>query len=273
MSNASDPVRWLAQDDALPEGVRASFARYADQGPNDQQCARMFAQVMAQVSETPVPVRRWRKLWLGLGLLAAGLAVWSASTWLTTDGSGHAPAHRDAPAADVASPSEATPDAPERAVPTMQDERSENLLGLTPGPASASDPQPRDEAAERQAEDTAARAVRPRRRGAAETLATSSPPTQTPADELALLTRARGLLATAADAALALTEEHRARFARGTFAQERELIAVEALARLGRAEEALTRGKAFLARFARSAHAERMRVILEGLTGEAAPSR
>jgi hypothetical protein len=269
MSNAPDPVRWLAQDDDLPEGVRAGFARYADQGPNDQQRARMFAHVMASVAERPAPVRRWRKLWLGLGLLTAGLAVWSARRWLTSEGFDRAPAQ---PAADVARPAEPTRDAPERALEATEDEPSESLIEPAAASASAGDAQAR-EVAQPKAEDAAARPAWPRRRRNEGTLVPPSPPAQTPANELALLTRARSLLATAADAALTLTDEHRAHFPRGTFVEERELIAVEALARLGRTEEALTRGKAFLARHARSAHSERMRVILQSLTGEAAPTR
>lgn len=274
MSNAPDPVRWFTQDGDLPDGVRTSFARYADLGPDDQQRARMFERVVAEVSEKPAPARRWGKLWLGAGLLAAGLALWRSTTWQATDGSGDAPGRHDE-LVGMASRSKPVQDAPAPPARVTQDEPSESLLGPVHEPRAEREVHPREEVVERQTATptTSARPVRQRRRGDDEPLATPSPPAQAPAEELALLTRARSLLVTASDAALSLTEEHRTRFPRGTFVEERELIAVEALARLGRAEEAVARGKAFLARYARSAHAERMRVILQGLTGEAAPTR
>jgi hypothetical protein len=65
--------------------------------------------------------------------------------------------------------------------------------------------------------------------------------------EVALLDGARASLATNPTRALALTEEHRRRFPKGALSQEREVIAIEALKKLGRGTEAKQRGDAFSA--------------------------
>jgi hypothetical protein len=63
--------------------------------------------------------------------------------------------------------------------------------------------------------------------------------------------------------ALELAERHRAAYPRGTFAQERELLAIEALRGLGRGELAAARAASFRARFPGSAH----RRQLDALSG------
>jgi outer membrane protein assembly factor BamD (BamD/ComL family) len=62
--------------------------------------------------------------------------------------------------------------------------------------------------------------------------------------------------------ALRALEEHRARFPQGTFAQEREVLAIEALVRLGRRAEAEARAAAFARQFPGSAHRRRIAVLL-----------
>jgi outer membrane protein assembly factor BamD (BamD/ComL family) len=55
-----------------------------------------------------------------------------------------------------------------------------------------------------------------------------------------------------------LTQEHARRFPSGTLVQEREVLAIEALARLGRLPEARRRLDAFRATFPRSPHVARL---------------
>jgi hypothetical protein len=81
------------------------------------------------------------------------------------------------------------------------------------------------------------------------------------AAELALLQRARRALAVAPATSLALTDEHARLYPQGAFAQERELIAIEALASTDRFA-AIARARAFAARFPRSAHRERIEALL-----------
>ena len=80
------------------------------------------------------------------------------------------------------------------------------------------------------------------------------------AAELALLERADAAVrAGDGSGALALLEAHRARFARGVLAAERETLAVEALCADGRVEEARTRAQQLLASSPSSPHARRLR--------------
>jgi len=58
--------------------------------------------------------------------------------------------------------------------------------------------------------------------------------------------------------------EHRRRFGDGTLAQEREVLAIDALTRLGRETNAGDRAARFHSRWPRSAHRRRIDVILGG---------
>jgi hypothetical protein len=99
---------------------------------------------------------------------------------------------------------------------------------------------------------------------------TSSPAVTAPATEAAdpgptegsLLLRARQELASDPSDALALTQEHARRFPSGGLVQEREVLAIEALARLGRTSEAQRRLEAFRARFPRSPHVARLMALV-----------
>jgi len=83
-----------------------------------------------------------------------------------------------------------------------------------------------------------------------------------PLAELALLTRARRVLLSTPERTLALTEEHRRLYAHGAFAEERELLAIEALIRLGEQAAAKRRGETFLRDHPGSAHVVRVRDLL-----------
>jgi hypothetical protein len=65
------------------------------------------------------------------------------------------------------------------------------------------------------------------------------------AEEHRLLRAARSALAGAPDRALALTREHERRFPRGVLAQEREVIAIQALAAMGEGEAARKKADGF----------------------------
>ncbi len=85
----------------------------------------------------------------------------------------------------------------------------------------------------------------------------ASPVETTP--EPALLARAHdALLRGAPDKALAIATEHATTYPRGALAQEREVIAIEALVALGRREEARRRSAAFATAYPNSSHRERL---------------
>lgn len=86
----------------------------------------------------------------------------------------------------------------------------------------------------------------------------------TPEDEeLLLLDSAHQALRRGdAEGALASAQAHASRFPSGTLAQEREVIAIEALVRLGRVPEARERAEAFGARYPTSSHLVRLQGLL-----------
>jgi len=62
--------------------------------------------------------------------------------------------------------------------------------------------------------------------------------------------------------ALAKANEHRRRYPDGLLAQEREVIAVEALEKLGRGAEADQRANAFVKRYPGSSHISRLSTLV-----------
>ncbi|MDF2698164.1 MAG: hypothetical protein K0S65_6547 [Labilithrix sp.] len=82
--------------------------------------------------------------------------------------------------------------------------------------------------------------------------------------ELELVERADATLRTGdAQRAFDLTREHAERCPRGAFVQERERIAIEALAQLGRTSEVRARARSFERRFPLSPHLWRIRSLAE----------
>ena len=60
-----------------------------------------------------------------------------------------------------------------------------------------------------------------------------------------------------------MADDHPSVYPRGILAQEREVIAIDALARLGRRREAALRAEAFRSAFPRSAHLSRLAALTE----------
>ncbi|MEQ9081142.1 MAG: hypothetical protein RLP09_45180 [Sandaracinaceae bacterium] len=93
-----------------------------------------------------------------------------------------------------------------------------------------------------------------------------SAPTPSPASALSetdLIDRAQRALATSPRAALRWAGRHQRRYPEGALTQERELIAIEALSRSGSPAAARTRADAFLSRWPHSAHAPRVRSLVD----------
>jgi hypothetical protein len=80
--------------------------------------------------------------------------------------------------------------------------------------------------------------------------------------ELALLEQAHRALAGAPAKALAAVETHARRFPTSQYAQERELIAIEALLASKQVERARVRGARFLALYPRSSHGRKVRSLI-----------
>lgn len=75
-----------------------------------------------------------------------------------------------------------------------------------------------------------------------------------PESEVELLKRARSTATSDPAQSLAISARHRAEFPNGAFAEERELLVITALLRLGRTGEANARAAAFRSRYPRSAY-------------------
>jgi hypothetical protein len=103
-------------------------------------------------------------------------------------------------------------------------------------------------------------AASPSRRSPRVPLAQPPPSAPLPA-EAELLEGARHALRSDPARALALTSEHQRLHPRGLLSQEREVLAIEALARVGRRAEARARAERFLRRHPTSAHRERLEAI------------
>jgi hypothetical protein len=81
--------------------------------------------------------------------------------------------------------------------------------------------------------------------------------------EIDLLAQAQGALDSNPRGALALADRHQREFADGAYAQEREVIAIDALLRLGRSRLAADRAARFEENYPGSAHLARVRALIE----------
>jgi hypothetical protein len=90
--------------------------------------------------------------------------------------------------------------------------------------------------------------------------------------EDALLERAHEAMAAEPHRALALTAQHARRFPRGMLVQEREVIAIEALAHMGRVDRARQRATTFFQTYPNSAYRGRVNAALEMLSPARVPS-
>lgn len=83
-----------------------------------------------------------------------------------------------------------------------------------------------------------------------------------PVAETALVRRAQAELRTDPQQALASCDAHARRFRRGALAQEREVVAIDALVRLGRRDEAKARSARFFSTFPGSGHRPRIESLV-----------
>lgn len=172
---------------------------------------------------------------VGLAALIAGASV--GITWLETDEASLAP---EKPTTSTAAPEAVAEPSAAPVVPTLAVEAlptADSLSANKPGPALV--------ASARRATAPAARPTAP----PAPAVPASVAPAVSSADpleETRHLGALRQLVAADPQRALAMVDEGNRRFAGGSFREEREAIAVDALARLGRTAEARRAAEAFL---------------------------
>jgi hypothetical protein len=215
--------------------------------PDAARHAALARVLAAAPAPAPVPgVGRGPAAAAALAMLALGVIIGAAghAAWVAGD---------ERPAPRIEAPS--APSAPLTAPPPSDE----------PSPPSIPPPSEVPEAVvvEPEAPATSGRAEAP-----------SEPDDEGLASEMALVARAqtalhRGLF----ESALSALDEHARRFPRGELAEEREALAVQALARASRGEEARRRADRFEARYPRSLLGPVVRAAVEGAASEpAAPS-
>ncbi|HET9954785.1 MAG TPA: hypothetical protein VFQ61_09785 [Polyangiaceae bacterium] len=249
MSEFRDPPRWvLAPHTPSSEGLQRLFQEAERDVPNDSQLAALESrlrdlmgsgvagpQALEPQPEPPLhatraPLSRAGKLGLvglAVGVVAAGVAVVVLVNRKAPDPT---PPVLPAPSRTITVPSQPAP------LPPSPPAVDSSLVPPSPTPSSA-EPAPAQEAEPKRAQP-------PR----------VAPNTPSAASEAELLERARKALAQDPTAALALTRTHEVRFASGLLRQEREVIAIEALRRLGRQAEASARAERFSKTYPGSAH-------------------
>ena len=223
MTEMNDPPRWLEAQANAPPALRELFRRAERDLPSDAQVERLAlrlgpafsAPAAAPVGASPNP---WllRGLGIAFGIAAVGVIAFSLT------GRERSP---DSTARELTPPVVSAP-APEIQTPLVT-------------PSAEVAPAPRTEEA-------------PPASATPSTVAAPRPRAQP--NEAALLEQARRALAADPARALALTRQHQQRFPTGVLNQEREVIAIEALRRLGKANEAGDRAGAFEKQFPGSPH-------------------
>jgi len=257
VKNLDDPIRFV-DDPAAPERVVEAI-RHARSGPGGAELERLSGVlgVAAPVLPPPVPpaaelVAATAAPSAGLGLVGlAGVVLVGVGTGVVVLSSERAASVPPVPSNVAAKQT--------RQAPVVADVREQAAQAEEP-PAPVVDPAPRRRRVEPQAE---AAAVVPS--------ALAPEPVPAPAaldaasrlrEEALLVRNAERLLGTDPVGALRLTEERRRKFPGGGLDQEAEVVAIDALLRLGRREAALTRARAFEASHPGSLHTRRIRRLI-----------
>ena len=246
MSAVPEPKRWIDDEQIQPADFSHAYAGHSADAPSAEKRDALWKQLSgrlpAATGGAQVAVSKHSAVWAKYGAMALG-ATLAAVGWQAINMLQPAPAtpRRAAPAVvhEPAAVAELKPVAVEMVQPEAVDE-----LVIEPAPR-----------AERKLH---------RARG---NVTNKAPPQPEPSvastpdsaqAELMLLLRARRVLESAPQRALALAGEHATSFPNGMLAEERETITIDALRQLGRIDEARRRFQSFSQRFPGSAHRERL---------------
>ncbi len=273
----SDPPRIVDEDspEALRELVRAKRRR----GPSDAtmrrlserfESAGLLARPPTEVAAAP---RVETKLtYYKHGIVALAVATGLVFSWRATQAPPvQATTSASPPSADVTEPASQTTDLPP--AHSVADDR------LEPATVSVEDlPHVAPRAPATSASAVVRSAVPTSAKLAARTEASHETPERAAShespSELEIIQSAQTALRSDPERALAATREHERLYPSGELLQEREVLAVEALSRLGRKEEALRRARSLVQRFARTPYASRLETAIgQPLTPESGRAR
>jgi len=288
MSHVQNPPRWLETDELPPE-LRSELSAYVAEAPNVARRARMLESLEQQLGFAEVSAAELSgtiakpalggvtgagagaiagslvKLKLVLGLLAtAGAAL---GTWAIWSSAQSAPTRTASFGGDVVSspaPFRAVrPDVtrwafaevvpalaePASVLPTLESRTPNDGVEAQLAPA----PVARRERKSTQSVRASAQADVPSQHDSSSDTPSVGVTTE-PLSELTLLARARRSLLTSPVRSLELAEQHARDFPAGTLCEEREVLAIESLLKLGRVDLAKRRALVFERSFPSSAH-------------------
>lgn len=227
---SQDPGRWSDASSDAPAELGVLLRNAKDDVPSQRELAALGIALPASVAAGTAATAAKAKLGASAakGGVAASVSKVTAATVLTVvvgaslyvAYSGDEPQRVDPPARDLASPRETVVTPPLDSVPvasTTTEKEQSAAAGEVP-----SSPAPT--------------------------------PLAKPTEELPLLQQARRALGRDPRQALSLVRRHEREFPRGKYVQEREVIRIEALRRLGQSDEANRRSEDFKRRFPGSAH-------------------
>ena len=257
----SAPRRWKDSPDA-PVGMRELLGSARPSRPLDDATFKRGAERLARASVAPAAVAAigiWTKL------AAAGVVGLAAAGTVVAVGAHHEPAVTATHTSVSEAPARPTGTVvPARAAAVMEPPIDPPSVPEPPASVVAAAPAPRAPAPPKEARAPSIELpVAPTSAADAgtETVATrSSLP-----EELALLEEARRATARSPELALTPLETHRARYPYGVLADERELMELDVLRRIGRVHDARSRAHAWLARDPNGMFAPRVRAILATL--------
>jgi hypothetical protein len=231
VNEPKDPPRLTEPGSGASAELRSLFEQAERDLPTAADLARLQAKLGpvldAPPAAPPAPgMSTFGKV--GLGLLGGGVLM--AGVWLAARRDTPPPFPSAKPPATVAAPT--TPSVPAPAVAPAAPAETTGAAEPSAPPVAAASP----------------RAEAP-----------SAPAKRSPAvSEDQLLEQARGALRGNPERALSLARQHQLDFPNGVLSQEREVIAIEALRRLGRTEEAARRTERFERLYPQSAHQRKL---------------
>lgn len=241
------PRRWKESSDA-PVGVRDLLAAGRKPRALDDGAFRRGQERVAAMTLAPAAAAAIASVWTKLAA-AGAVVVATAGTVVAIDAM-----HREPPPAPsrLEVPTRVAPPPVARTIPDPDPEPPPVVVARTP---IAKLPPP----------PAVVVAAPPSVTAHPEPAADEPPKRESTLDEeLALLDEARGRLASDPTSALDRLAAHRARFAAGVLATERDLMELDALRRAGRVQDARDRARAWLAREPKGIHAARLREFAAG---------
>jgi hypothetical protein len=221
--------------------------------------ALIAAAVVSRQRESPVspsaPALSASVKALGAATMPGDISSSPATTARSTPASTAPSSLRPLPAASAGEP----PDAPPAPAPGGSSRSRATSTEASPSPAPVTPSSSTRTPAAPRAAVASLRTASPATNGSDGTKATGE---ELALSEVELLKNARSALAADPLQAFALTEQCKGRSPNGAFAQEREYIAIVALLRLGRANDARSRASSFRVHYKNSAYLPRLSAML-----------